>query len=191
LPKLWENDFPNLVNWTCKSKRTRNYNCFAFAIGDETRRWEPYGYYWPQGAKKGFTVDCLIEAYKTEGFEICADGSLAEGREKIAIYTNDHGGFLHAARQESDGHWSSKLGDEEDIVHESPESLAGDDYGQPRYFMKRTCKPKAEAKEEAEISPASSSDKQSNHQVDVSNPNHREDFTALLNAAARKREQED
>ena len=185
MTKEWEKDFPNLGNWTCKSKRTRKYNCLAFAIGDETQRWEPYGYHWPEGAKKGFTTDCLVEAYRTEGFELCADGTLVEGHEKIAIYVNNQGGFEHAARQEPNGHWKSKLGDAEDIEHESPDSLICDDYGKPRLFMERARKPKSQDEKEAEASePSASSDEQSGHQVDVSNPRHREDFTSLVNAAA-------
>jgi hypothetical protein len=165
VPKPWEKLLPNLGNWTCASKRTRKYNCFAFAVGDETQRWEPYGYHWPKGAKKGYALDCLVEACRTEGFELCADGSLLEDREKIAIYTNDQSGFVHAARQEPDGRWKSKLGDEEDIVHETPESLT---------------------------TPSASSEvEQSDRQVDVSNPNHLEDFNSLLNAAVRKPEPKD
>jgi hypothetical protein len=142
MPKAWEKQFPNLGNWTCRSRRTREYNCFAFAVGDETRRWEPYGYHWPKGAKKGYTADCLIDACRTEGFEVCANGALIEGREKIAIYLNDEGGFLHVARQESNGRWKSKLGDEEDIEHDTPESLINETYGVPRIFMERARKPK-------------------------------------------------
>jgi hypothetical protein len=137
MSKPWEKKLPNLGIWICRSKRTRDYNCFAFAIRDETRRWEPYGYHWPEGAKKGYSADCLIDAYRTEGFEVCADGALVEGREKIVIYLNDQGGFLHAARQEPNGNWKSKLGDEEDIEHQSPESLISDEYGKPRIFMER------------------------------------------------------
>jgi hypothetical protein len=159
MPKAWEKQLPNLGNWICRSKRTRGYNCFAFAVGDETRRWEPYGYHWPPGAKKGFSADCLIEAYRTEGFEICADGALVEGREKIAIYLSDQGGFLHAARQEPNGSWKSKLGDEEDIEHQSPESLISDAYGKPRIFMERARKLQAQEMKEAEASTSSAASK--------------------------------
>jgi hypothetical protein len=192
VPKPWEKLLPNLGNWTCASKRTRKYNCFAFAVGDETQRWEPYGYHWPKGAKKGYALDCLVEACRTEGFELCADGSLLEDREKIAIYTNDQSGFVHAARQEPDGRWKSKLGDEEDIVHETPESLSSDTYGRPRCFMERARKPKLEEKEAEATTPSASSEvEQSDRQVDVSNPNHLEDFNSLLNAAVRKPEPKD
>src|ERR1700720_2227312 len=113
IPRKWEPDFPNLGKWTLKSRRTRHYNCFAFAAGDNTQRWEPYGYYWPQGATKGFTLDCFVEAYQTRGFAPCANGGLVAGREKIAIYLNKHGSVQHAARQLPEGRWVSKMGDEE------------------------------------------------------------------------------
>lgn len=190
MAKVWEKYFPNLGNWVCKSKPTRTYNCLAFAVGDESRRWEPYGFYWPDGAKRGYTYDCLVEAYKMEGFEPCADGNLVDGREKIAIYINDQGGFRHAARQEPDGRWKSKLGDEEDIEHEAPESLSSDVYGQPRIFMERVRKLKPKERMEAS-SPSVSSDAAPDRRVDVSNPRHREDFNSLLNAAVRKPEPKD
>jgi hypothetical protein len=192
MPKEWEKEFPNLGKWTCTSKRTREYNCLAFAVGDEARRWEPLGgFYWPDGATKGYSAECLIEAYQTKGFEVCADGALVEGYEKVVIYLNDQAGFLHAARQEPNGRWKSKLGDEEDIEHESPESLTSNVYGKPRVFMQRARKQQAEEKKEAEASTTSASSEPAAPEAGVANPMHREDFTALLNAAAQKREPKD
>jgi len=68
------------------------------------------------------TREAFVEAYGTIGFEECADGSLEAGFEKIALYgTAD--GPKHAARQLSDGSWTSKLGPFEDITHQTLESL--------------------------------------------------------------------
>jgi hypothetical protein len=192
MPKVWEKEFPNLGNWICSSKATTDYNCTAFAVGDETRRWEPYGYYWPAGLPQDYSTDTLIEAYKKEGFEVCDDGAPVEGREKIVIYTKKPGVWEHVARQEPDGRWKSKLGDWEDIIHEHPESLICADYGTPEIFMERARSPKpAEVKEAESLTPSASSGESPDPQADVSNPSHREDFNSLLNAAARKREPKD
>ena len=44
--------FPNARNLEVKSPRTREYNCIAYAMGEETRNWWPNGHgagYWPPG----------------------------------------------------------------------------------------------------------------------------------------------
>jgi hypothetical protein len=152
MPKEWEKEFPNLGKWTCTSKATDEYNCIAFAVGDQTRWWEPCpGYYWPPEPNPDYTAECLIRAFESVGFKSCADGSLVEGYEKIAIYLNDFGGWEHAARQEPSGYWRSKIGYAEDIEHESPDSLTSVDYGKPRLFMERQRR-LTEAKQEAESS---------------------------------------
>jgi hypothetical protein len=191
MPKEWEKEFPNLGKWTCTSKATGDYNCIAFAVGDQTRWWEPCpSYYWPPEDNPDYTAECLIRALEAEGFKRCKDGSLVDGCEKIVIYLNDSGGWEHAARQESNGYWRSKIGEAEDIEHESPESLTSGDYGKPRLFMERPRK-KMETKKEAEVSIASASSDDKAPQVDVSNPSHREDFNSLLDAAVKKPAQED
>jgi hypothetical protein len=43
---------------------------------------------------------------------------------------------LHAARQLDSKMWTSKMGDDEDIMHEL-HGLTGGDYGDVRQFMKR------------------------------------------------------
>jgi len=195
MPKIWEIHFPNLGEWTETSEETRQYNCFAFAVGDMSRRWEPQPpgiYYWPPGVNRGYDAASFLDAYKTEGFRQCADGSLVEGREKIALFLNRGGGVEHVARQLPDGRWTSKIGDHEDIAHGSPESLISDDYGYPRCFMEREIKidPSQTKETDRPISSASSDDR-SPAQSRAINPRHREDFTALLNAAGQKRLRDD
>jgi hypothetical protein len=133
----WESLFPDLGDWTETSKPTKSYNCFAFAVGDEEKRWDPWVYYWPPNVPKGYDLEKFIRAYETEGFRQCDDGTLVEGIEKLVIYVHPRSGVEHAARQEADGKWKSKIGDFEDITHEMPESLAGKEYGEPRCFMQR------------------------------------------------------
>jgi hypothetical protein len=115
------------------------YNCFAFAAGDDTRRWEPDPagqYYWPT-ADRRYTVPAFIGAYETRHYKVCDHGLQERGYDKIAIYTNPFGIVQHVARQMSDGHWLSKLGDLEDIIHNTPQSLASVIYGEPVCYMRR------------------------------------------------------
>jgi hypothetical protein len=135
----WEQHFPNLGRWLKTSERDPDYNCAAFAAGEQQQRWDPFPpgvYYWPSGVNRSYQIADFIEAYKTRGYSVCADGSLKTDREKIVIYTNQYGSVEHVARQLSDGRWTSKIGDEEDIVHETPESLSVG-YGTPTLYMQR------------------------------------------------------
>ena len=44
---------------------------------------------------------------------------------------------MHAARQLSDGRWTSKLGELVDIEHPDLADVAGGIYGQPNLYMER------------------------------------------------------
>jgi hypothetical protein len=143
MPKAWEAQFPALGSWTETSEATREYNCAAFAAGEDHRRWDPFPPgldYWPPGVARSYALAAFVAAYQTINYAVCADGALEPQREKIAIYTNVYGGVEHIARQLPDGKWTSKIGDHEDIVHDSPASLGGSDYGEPTCFMARIIK---------------------------------------------------
>lgn len=119
------------------SPRNPDYNCIAWAAGDDSKWWDALpGYYWPDGTKRSFSVDGLIKAYAAHGFVSCNDASMEAGFEKIAIY-GDRRGYQHAARQLPNGKWTSKLGKLQDIEHNLAESLEGDEYGEIRQIMKR------------------------------------------------------
>lgn len=135
-------DFPNLLPSSCEgpvSIATRSYNCFAWAASIITDRWEPDPldqYYWPDNVPRDYSLSAFIEAYRTVGFELCSDASLEPGFEKIAIYTV-MGQPQHAARQLENGHWSTKFGDFEDVVHVDLECLIGPVYGRAEKYMRR------------------------------------------------------
>ncbi len=76
-------------------------------------------------------------AFGTVGFELCSDGSLEHGVEKIALYSSDRGEVTHTARQLPSGNWTSKLGPNIDIMHPTPESLNGPGYGSVSHFLQR------------------------------------------------------
>jgi len=71
------------------------------------------------------------------GYEVCFGAEVESGAQKIAIYVCD-GEPTHAARQNPDGSWSSKLGMLHDIEHSTLEALEGDEYGRVALILRRT-----------------------------------------------------
>lgn len=131
---------PNLLDFEITSERSRKYNCFAWALGDSSRRFDPTNRrYWPEGLPLEHTVAAMLELFRAAGYELCDDGSLEAEYEKVAIYAHDDKP-QHTARQLLNGRWTSKLGDFEDIEHATPEELEGDgryEYGRIVAFMRR------------------------------------------------------
>ncbi len=140
-------DFPNLDQgfWEKTSGPEPKYNCLAFAAGRIDVFWRPDDYpdeesdYWPTGILREETIAAFSQLFQSLGYQPCTDGNLEAGFEKIAIYAIG-ATPTHAARQTNDGRWTSKLGVEEDIVHENPESIAGPCYGQVVQYMRRPAK---------------------------------------------------
>lgn len=139
-------ELPNLnANNSRITSEARNaYNCIAWAAGDTRRWWWPIRLpgvnYWPRGVPREETIDAFIAAFATVGYSPCADGTLQDGVEKIALYAIDTGSRLlprHAARQLESGEWTSKLGRFEDVSHNSVVDVNGPVYGAPVCFMSR------------------------------------------------------
>jgi len=131
--------FPGLVgtDYQITSPATGNYNCIAWAAGETHRAWWPQpGVYWPSRAPRLVSIPAFVEAFQLHGFEISPNGELEDGLEKIVIYAK-HKEPTHAARQLSDGAWTSKLGLLVDIVHILPDHVAGSQYGAPFCVMAR------------------------------------------------------
>lgn len=133
--------FPNLnpTNHRVIGPATPNYNCIAWAGHDTTRWWQPGSqYYWPLPATE---ADCgvgdLVMVFASLGFIECEDGQAEANVEKIAICARAQFEYTHAARQLPSGKWTSKLGREELIEHDTPEDVAGGVYGTLFQFMKR------------------------------------------------------
>jgi len=96
--------------------------------------------YWPAGAPREVTLEAFISAYGTLGYEACNDGKLEPEFQKIVIYARS-GRPTHAARQLSNGTWTSKLGPWVDIEHDDPDEVLRfpkcSIYGEPVQFLKR------------------------------------------------------
>jgi hypothetical protein len=141
--------YPNLAltEYAITSPRSQEYNCFAWAARDQSRWWQPTPedeFYWVQGVPMEETLSAYIQAYQVLGYAPCDGAALEVGYEKIALYVDDEGIPIHAARQLSTGKWSSKLGWLEDIEHEL-EGLTGERYGGVGQFLRRINPVKIEA----------------------------------------------
>lgn len=105
------------------------------------------GYYWPFGAQRGRDLNALISCFEAIGYILCDNDELEDGFEKVALFADQWGVWTHAAKQLDNGHWSSKLGDCEDIMHEKPYHLNSKLYGQVACCMKRVIGGKTNAEE--------------------------------------------
>ena len=130
--------FPNLrrVRFSLESDPTPTYNCIAWAADETHRRWWPFNAYWPAGVPREQTLESFIVAFATLRYQPCADGELQEDYEKVAIYAKA-GTPKHMARQMPDGKWTSKLGNEDDIYHETLPGMEGFMYGVVVQYLRR------------------------------------------------------
>ena len=137
-----EQMFPGLrgTPWAIKSRKTKRYNCFAWAAREKHRRWDfAKGAYWPPGVHRLSGIAYLVGAYLAEGFSVCHQAACQKydsTSDSIVLYERNRIG-THAARLLANGRWSSKLGDIEDVQHQTPEALSGTRYGGPIVYMKR------------------------------------------------------
>jgi len=81
------------------------------------------------------TLEAFYRAIESIGYCRCPDGQLETGFEKVALYAVA-GQSKHAARQLTDGRWTSKLGRYLDIAH-TLGGLEGPVYGQVAGYLKR------------------------------------------------------
>ncbi len=148
LPVDREAYFPNLQRgqYEVTSAETSEYNCIAHAAGKDNNWWwpAPPPSYWPHGVAQEETLQSFVLAYTVEGYTVCATQSreVESGIEKVAIYVDGNGVPTHAARQLIDGTWTSKLGEWEDIQHNSLEAMEdsggmGLGYGKVALILRR------------------------------------------------------
>lgn len=146
MPGSWpQHELPFLTEDCCEitSKSSNRYNCIAWAAKDNLSNWWPDEWdvgYWPEGVPRVLTVTAFMQAYGTLGYQLCYDGKLEQGLEKIAIFAIEEKGVevpTHAALQLESGKWSSKLGPFEDVCHDMPDDVRGPVYGKLMCFMAR------------------------------------------------------
>lgn len=136
-----ESKFPYLkqTGYKLTSPASIDYNCFAWAAGDNKRCWDPFSYYWPGGLPREHSLATFIKLYESLGYEVCSNHQLETGYEKIALYVDDQGLPSHAAKQLRSGLWSSKLGQNKDIQHKL-DGLMGTVYGKVAKILKKALK---------------------------------------------------
>lgn len=109
------------------------------------------GYYWPPNARRDNHPDALRSAFESIGYEVCASAEWEDGYEKVVLYVDRKGAWSHAAKQERNGEWSSKLGGEEDVTHKTAHCFGASIYGQVAYYMKRPLKPNDVQQEQGQV----------------------------------------
>jgi hypothetical protein len=147
--------FSNLATarWSFNSPKDTGYQCIAWAACQTKRIWWPWdhpNYYWPPGFAKLPIFSSVPVAHFAEmfekrfGYQKCDESAYEIGYQKVAIYANATG-VTHMARQHFFGNrWLSKLGEEEDIIHEKTSDIEGsvnpmaNTYGVASYYMRRS-----------------------------------------------------
>lgn len=122
------------------SAETDNYNCIAWALYDTKQWWWPtprYGVYWLPGLPRDNKRETVIRTFEIHGYTKCDSSEPEKGYEKVALYEHPDSGIEHASRQLQDGKWTSKLGEWEDIKHNTPQSVCCEDYGEVVQILKR------------------------------------------------------
>lgn len=136
-------DLPQLKpnNHSITSPQTFDYNCIAWAAGEDDRWWwpaqQPHAY-WPPGVPRVETVEAFIKAFSTKNYIPCVDGTHQPNIEKVVLYVDGSGKPTHMARQLPTGQWTSKCGPWCDISHHNPEVVAGGVYGTAAIFLARS-----------------------------------------------------
>lgn len=131
--------FPRLTaeNHRTTSPASIDYNCIAWSAGDAEHWWQP-GVYWPIPAPpQEYGIEVLRHLFASLGYESCGlDAEMEPGFDKVALFAQSLF-YTHAARQLPNGKWTSKLGNAEDIEHDTPQDVAGGIYGDVVAIVKR------------------------------------------------------
>ena len=142
--------FPKLINdkdFKVTSNDTPVYNCIAWAYKIDNRwMWPNTGkypfldgvHYWPSEDILDCNVNNFIDAFKLKGYECCDNCQFEPEYRKIALYVKPGSTeCTHAARELSNGCWTSKLGKFNDIQHGTAEAIENEDYGKVYCYMKK------------------------------------------------------
>jgi hypothetical protein len=137
--------FANSAGKSCdeKSPKCDKYNCIAFAMGDVDRWWWPTkrptaGVFWPLHGigHREPTVSNFMAMLHQQGFSSCQDGNYEQGFDKVELCSQPFDRVTHIAKLLPDGTWHSKLGPDEDVIHELS-ALEGSKYGKVVGFYRR------------------------------------------------------
>jgi HAMP domain-containing protein len=127
------------------------YNCIAHAAEKNDKWWWSVDkammgndVFWFNNVPSEATLDNFVKAFGKLGYQPCKTDKLEKSFEKVAIFvsTKDEiyapkGSVTHMARQLSDGKWTSKLGKDVDISHNTLQAIEGKVYGIVKQILKR------------------------------------------------------
>lgn len=105
--------------------------------------WEPCsgGYFWPKDMPRDYSIKTLIRVFESLGYAACDGHEPEPGVQKVAIYAIGSETWEHAAIQTQDGKWSSKIGENIDIAHDTLDGLygglPGSEYGKVICVLKK------------------------------------------------------
>jgi type VI secretion system secreted protein VgrG len=128
-----QKSFPRLgTNFEVLRARTKSYNCIAWSLG-VTDHWVN-----PETGPEDAPLRFMDRLYAEEGYRraVQLNWRLERGLQKVVVYATLNpdatiNEVTHAARQEPDGTFTSKLGQLPLIRHATPEDLRGPLYGLP------------------------------------------------------------
>lgn len=81
------------------------------------------------------SLAAFTKLFAKHGYQVCGDGNPEEGYQKLALFAKD-GVPTHAARQLSDGKWTSKIGGHVDVRH-TLAAMEGGHYGDVALYFKK------------------------------------------------------
>ncbi len=131
--------FPLLTksNHVITSPKDQSYNCIAWSLKFNACWFWPSAFpaYWPIPHNGQATLATFSAMYAHYGYTLTASFTYQPNFARIAVYVLN-GKITHAAYQVNEVMWASKLGSEEDILHEL-HALDGPTYGQPLHFFEK------------------------------------------------------
>jgi hypothetical protein len=130
--------FPRLnpSNHRVTSPSDPTYNCIAWAMKDATHWWEPTVFWPAETGDDPYSVESLVGLLVAHGFRP-SDRPDDRPVEWLAVYGLADRSYTHAARRLPTGRWTSKLGTWEDIEHDTPDAIAGGEYGEVAAYLFR------------------------------------------------------
>jgi hypothetical protein len=143
ITKEFRKDFPNITynNSRQTSESNEEYNCISWALGN-THEWIWPGLNitntkWPIDIPRLLNKNIFIKLFESYGFKLIPnkDTGLVFDLQKIVLYVDYYNKPTHAARQLPSGRWTSKIGANLDIEHDTPEVLEGPLYGKVDIVM--------------------------------------------------------
>ena len=122
------------------------YNCIAWAAGfSDIQLWPgvpelaEQNVEWPADLPQDESLASIIAFFESMGYRECEGPDVEAGFEKVALFADPEDDYpTHAARQISDGWWTSKMGwDGVTIEHDGLRCIEGRRYGRVRLYMRR------------------------------------------------------